>query len=161
MAMQKGLLIEQAGIALANVPANYSGTASTDLWIDMAGQEHMAWLIQTGAWAGGTAAVTLLQGTSIAGAGSKALAFANYYTKTLASDAITKVAAVSNTFNLDTANKLYIVEISAASLDLVNGFGFVALDIASPGSNNDYYSVIAIGSNERYLGALQAQSLLV
>lgn len=148
MAAPNFLIHENFNPLTVIVPANYSGAASTDLAISLKKAHAVAFYLTTGAWAGGTAAVTLLQGTAGAGTatltGSKALAFSSVWTKTLTDDTPTKVAVVSNTFNLDTANKTYIVEVPAASLDISNGFCTIALHVATPGSNADYYVCVAI-----------------
>lgn len=144
-------LIEYFRPVWACVPQNYSGTANTVKWANLKGYGRMAILIQTGAWAGGTAAVTLNQATSTAGAGSKALAFTSVYINTgAAPDTFTKTAVSSNTFNLDTANLLYWIEVVDSDLDTANGFNCVDVAIASPGANADFYGVIYLMGTARY-----------
>lgn len=148
-------LATRAQIVNTVYPANYTGAASTDLFISMKNASHVTFLVPTGAWAGGTAAVTVLQASAVAGTGSKAVAFDKMYTNATATTSATLVETTvsSNTFNLDTANALYVVEIDAAQLDTANGFDCVALHVATPGSNNDYYNVVAVlGAGVRYSG---------
>jgi len=147
-------MIEWLNVVWANEPKNYTGAASTDLYASLATYERILIAIQTGAWAGGTAAVTLKQATAPAGTSAKALNFAQYWTKTSATDVATKVTAVSNTFNLDTANELYLIEVVASDLDVANAFNSVAVDIASPGGNNDLYGVLYIMDSARYPQAI-------
>ena len=118
-------------------------------------------MISTGAWAGGTAAVTLLQATAVAGTSAKALAFDKVYTNATSTSSATLVETTvgSNTFNLDTANALYVVEVDTASMDVGNGFDCIALHVATPGSNNDYYAVTAITGVGRYTGATPPDAL--
>ena len=40
-----------------------------------------------------------------------------------------------------------MVQIDASQLDSANDFDFVQLNIASPGSNADFYSVVSVGMN--------------
>lgn len=136
--------------------ANYSGTAATTEWVSLAHYERAIVLIQTGAWAGGTAAVTLNEATAVAGTGSTALAFAYMYTNDGATTAptLTKTAVTSNTFNLDTANALYLIEVKADEMD--DGYDCFNVAVASPGANNDYYSITIILSGPRYLGDVDA-----
>ena len=116
--------------------------------------------IQTGAWAGGTAAVTLKQALTVAGGSSKALAFTSMWVNTAgAPDTFTKTAVVSNTFNLDTANLLYLIEVVASDLDVDNVFDCVGVNIASPGANADFYGTTYILGFPRYPADALATSL--
>jgi hypothetical protein len=56
----------------------------------------------------------------------------------------------SNTFNIGTANKLYVIEVDAETLDMNNAFDCVTVGIASPGANADFYGVTYILSGARY-----------
>ena len=96
-------------------------------------------LIQTGAiTASSTAAVTLQQATDTAGTSAKALGFTKMFTNdgNVSLDTLVETAVTSNTFNLDTANAVYQIEIDADELDTANGFTAFNLNIASPGSND-------------------------
>lgn len=135
--------------------ANYSSTAATTEWISMKGYTRCRFIIDTGAWAGGTAAVTLLQAINVAGSSSTALAFAQYYTGT--GDTLTRTSASSNTFNLAAADTKYVIEITDTALSETTAGvkrDCVAIAIASPGSNADYYAVIAELYGARYAGNL-------
>lgn len=44
-----------------------------------------------------------------------------------------------------------MIEIHADQLDVTNGYDWVALAIASPGANADYYAVVAELYGGRYL----------
>ncbi len=144
------LLVERLKVIWANAPANYTGAASTDKYVSLKKYGRILALILTGAWAAGTAAVTLLQATAVAGTGAKALAFDTMWTDTAATGTLVKTAVVSNTFNLAVANAAYVIDIDARTLDLANGFNSVAVDIASPGANADFYSVVYVLGDTRY-----------
>lgn len=135
----------------ANEPKNYTGAANTIQYVSMKLYGRLLIFIQTGAWAGGTAAVTLKQATAVAGTANKALAFTTMWVNTaVAPDTFTKTAVASNTFNLDTANLLYVIEVVDSDLDVGNAFDCVGVNIASPGSNADFYGAICLGGQPRY-----------
>lgn len=121
--------------------ASYASTAATTEWISMKTAHRMRFVIDTGAWAGGTAAVTLLQATNVSGSSSAALTFSEYWTGT--GDTLTRTTASSNTFNLAAANTKYVIEVKADDLDQANNRDCVAIAIASPGANADLYAVLA------------------
>ncbi len=145
------LLVEQAKIIGVNPgSSNMSGTAMTAKYVSMKNYGHLTILIHTGAWAGGTAAVTLSQAKDVSATDAKALAFSYQWTGTVASGALTRTAVTSDTFNLAAANTLYVIEVDADTLDRGSGFDCVTLAVASPGANNDYYSVDYILSEPRF-----------
>ena len=113
----------------------------------------MSIVIVSGAWAAGTAAVTLKQATAVAGTSAKALAFTDMWTDIASAGTFVKTAVVANTFNLGTANSMWIINIDDDMLDVDNGFDCVALDVASPGANNDYYSAVYLPSCARVVKA--------
>jgi hypothetical protein len=145
-------LIEQMKPVWANAPQNYTGSANTPLYVSMQLYERILILIQTGAWAGGTAAVTLNQAVDCNGTSAKAMNIDFVWINggTAAPDTFTKTPVVSNTFNLSAANTLYVIEAKATDLDVANGFCTMAVSIASPGSNNDFYGVTYIGAATRF-----------
>lgn len=127
---------------LGTAGANYTGSATTSDVISLKNYHRVAIKIYTYDWAGGTAAVTLKQATDVAATGAKALSFSYQYTNVSGSDdRLTQTAVTSNTFNLSAANKTHIIEIMGEDLDRANGFDCIRVDIASPGANNDFYSV--------------------
>ncbi len=134
----------------AALPANYNATALTQRFISMKYVPHVSIVIQTGAWATGTAAVTLEQATAVAGTSKKALAFTKMWTDKAAAGTLVETAVVGNTFNLDTADSQWVIEVDAETLDHVLGFDCLALTIATPGANDDYYSAEYVPSAIRY-----------
>lgn len=154
-------LIDNIKTVYAAPIQNYSGAAMTAFWVTMKQYNHITFYIDTGAWAGGTAAVTISQSTVVAGTNPKAVAFSNMWTNiaNTSSDVYVQTAVVSNTFNLNTANTMYIIELDGAQLDVTNNFACVTLNIASPGSNADFYSVLYQLSGSRYPQAALPTSL--
>lgn len=153
-------LAERMKLLRAGEPKSYSGAALADFYVSMKNYTNLTIMILTGAWAAGTAAVTLKQATAIAGTGAKALAFTDYWDDVTTSGTLVKKAAVSNTFNLDTANKLYVIEVDARMLDIAGGFDCVTLAVASPGANADFYAVGYILHGTRYEQATPPSALV-
>lgn len=162
--MPNTLLVENQKVVPISPPKSYSSIAAAVVWLSLKNYEHVTWIINTGLWPAGTAAVTVNQAKAVAGTSSKAVAFASMWVNTAAlADTYTKTAVTSNTFNLDTAGLTYIVEIEADALDVTGGFDCVSIAVASPGANADLYNIVAIlGSNtmSRYPGATQPTALL-
>lgn len=145
------LLVEQTKIIGVNPGStNMSGTAMTAKYVSLKNYGHLTIIIHTGAWAAGTAAVTLSQAKNVSAGSAKALGFGYQWTGTVASGALTRTAVTSDTFNLAAANTLHVIEVDADSLDRSNDFDCVTLAVASPGANNDYYNVDYILSEPRF-----------
>lgn len=110
-------------------------STSTSPWINMGKFPRVSILIS---FANATtvtgSAITLNQGNTIAGGGSKALAFTSYWSYTYTStqvDALAIQTASSNTFTTNATNStngLYVIEVLDTDLDLANGF--MALQVA-------------------------------
>jgi hypothetical protein len=145
------LLCQDCKIVEAIAPIDTTGAAQTGNHVSLKGYDHCTIIIQTGAWAGGTSAVTVQQSTVVAGTDDKALTFTAYYTNdgATATDTLTSTAC-SSTFNLDTANAMYVIEIDAASLDTDNNFDCIELNTATPGANADLVSAVYVLSKGRY-----------
>lgn len=137
-------------------PANYSGSAANGNYVSLKAYEHCTIVIQTGAWAAGTAAVTINKATDVSATNAEAMSFAYMYTNDGAAttDTLVKTTVTANTFNLDTANAMYVIEIDPADLGLNGTSGLpndcISLRVASPGANNDYYNALYILSGCRY-----------
>lgn len=153
-------LVEQVKLLRGAEPKNYTGAAMADAYVSLKNYQTLTIKISTGAWAGGTAAVTLSQATAVAGTGAKALAFTDYWDDTTTTGTLVKKAASSNTFNLAAANKSYVIHVDATMLDVAGGFDCVTLAVASPGANNDFYSVEYILSDARYQQATPPSALV-
>jgi len=149
------LFVEQNKLIGASAPADMSGKAMTAKYVSMKNYGHLTVVIKTGAWAGGTAAVTMVESTDVTNSLSDAqnLNLDYVWTGTVASGALTKTAVTSDTFNLAAANSFYVIELDADELDVDDGFDCVTVAIASPGANSDFYSVDYILSEPRYAGA--------
>lgn len=141
-------------------PKNYTGAACADKYVSLKNYGHMTVVIITGAWAGGTAAVTLKQATAVAGTGAKALAFPLQWNDAAESGTLVKTAVVANTFNLATANKMYVIEVPAESLDVDGGFDCVTLAVATPGANADFYGAIYVLPEAKYAQATPPSALV-
>lgn len=125
---------------------DHTGAATTSGYLPMKPYQTIVFQINVGAWAGGTAAVTLTEATTAAGGGAQALNLDRYWLSGTTGVAV-ETAVVSDTFNISAASKLIQIQVDAAELDSADDYDFVQLNIASPGSNADLYSVNAIGMN--------------
>lgn len=141
-------------IEVSSVPINTTGAASTGDYYSLKDCQGVVFVIVQGAWAGGTAAVTLKQAQAVAGTNAKALSMTEYYSKVALTGTVNVLTAVvADTFDLAaTANRITMVEVSAADLDRANGFDCVGIDVASPGANADLIAVLAILYGLRYGG---------
>ena len=101
----QGDLVKNAKIIPVSTPKDYDGSAGTNEFICMKNYQRVCWIIYTGAWAGGTAAVTVSQATSDGGT-TAAVTFTKMYTGT--TDSLTETTVTSNTFNLAAASTLYV-----------------------------------------------------
>jgi hypothetical protein len=143
--------VENNKIIGASAPANMTGTAMTAKYVSLKNYEHLTIIIKSGAWAGGTAAVTLAEATNVSAGSAQALGFDYQWTGTVASGALTKTAVTSDTFNISAANTFHVIEVDASELSA--GFDCITVAIASPGAKDDYYSVDYILSQPRYAQA--------
>jgi len=146
------LFLEKNQVEVIAVPIDTNGAAVASDWLSLKAFNRVTFIIQQGAWAGGTPAVTLEQATAVAGTGNKALAFTKKYSKVALTGTVwTEQAVTSNTFNLTaTANRMEAIEVVASDLDTSNAFTSVQLKIATPGANADLISVLAILSEPNY-----------
>lgn len=132
--------IELMQTEVAIVPKDITGAAQSGDYVSLKNYTGVVIVIQQGAWAGGTPAVTLHQAQDVAGTGEKVLSFTNRWTKVglVTSGTFVKTAVVNDTFNLpavaNTMNKIFI---ESAELDTDNGFDCLRVGIASPGVNAD------------------------
>ena len=136
---------ETVQTVVAVPPVNTTGAAQTGVWASLKDGARATIQIITGAWAGGTSAVTLQQATSAAGAGAKALGMTSYWLNsdhTASAVTLTKTAIVANTFNLTSANDICVIELDASDLDVTNGFCYFQVLTASPGANADYVTAV-------------------
>jgi hypothetical protein len=133
-------------------PKNWTGAASTGDYVSLKGYTNLTIFILSGAWAGGTAAVTVEQATAVAGTGTKALALTEMWMDTAATGTFVKTAVTSNTFNLGTANSVWVIELDARSLDIAGGFDCVTVKVATPGANADFYGALYVLHGARYQG---------
>ncbi|MEE9302148.1 MAG: hypothetical protein V3U84_00035 [Thiotrichaceae bacterium] len=136
--------VEEMQTKSSGVPKDWTGAASTSGYAPLKKFQKLYYLIQTGAWAAGTAAVTLTQATTSAGGSAKALEFDLYWLGGLA-DVMVETAVTSDTFDISAANKRIIIQVDASMIDSANDFDHVQLNIASPGANADFYSHWTLG----------------
>lgn len=152
--MSSKLLHEMLAIEDAQVPLDITGAGTAGRYVTLKDCQYIAFKIKTGAWAGGTAAVTVKQATDVTNSLSdeKAVTLDFYYIKGVTDTSWTKTTITSNTFNLSAASKIIMLYVNASDLDVANGFDCVRINIASPGSNADLLDVTMLAV-PRYQGA--------
>jgi len=147
--MQK--FLEGHQIESAILPVDTTGAAQSGDWMSLAKFGEIAVEIVQGAWAGGTSAVTLEQATDVSGTGAKALSFAEVFQKIAVTGTVwSKNAVASDTFDLDTANEISVIQVSAEALDTTNDFDCIRVKTASPGANATLLSANYILGKARY-----------
>lgn len=135
--------LQKATIEAAFVPVDMSSAANAGDWVSLENyRKCVAVLFGAAGTAGDDPVFKLQQATAADGTGAKDLTFTVVYQKvgTLASTAAwtrtTQTAATSYT-NAASAEsqKIMVVEIDAAELDVDNGFTFIQLSVADVGTN--------------------------
>lgn len=154
------LLVENTKIISAILPKDWTGAASTGDYVSLKNYAHLTIIIQTGAWAGGTSAITITQSLTVAAGSEKALAFTKQWNDVSTTGTLVETAVTSSTFTIGTANKLYVIEVDADTLDVAGGFDVVTVKGATPGSNADLYGAIYILSKPRYAQALPPSAII-
>lgn len=158
--MSRNLLVENDKVIWAIAPKDWTGAASVGDYVSMKNYPHLTIIIQTGAWAAGTAAITLTQSLTVAAGSEKALGFSWQWNDVAATGTLVKTAVTANTFTIGVANKLYVIEIDASSLDKANNFDVVTVKGATPGANADLYGAIYILSRSRYKDATPPSAII-
>ena len=144
MSATQSLVHEAVKVVTAILPINTTGAGQTGRYVNLKNAKKLAIVIQTGAWAGGTAAVTLRQAKDNADGSGKALGFSTMYTNIAdtTKDALVKTTVAANTFDVGTANGTWVIEVDPHDLDVANGFTHLRVATASPGANADLISAI-------------------
>ncbi|KKL95627.1 hypothetical protein LCGC14_1852690 [marine sediment metagenome] len=150
-------LLRATQLVQCSPPKDHTSAAAVTEWVSLKGYGHCTFYILTGAWAAGTAAVTLNEAPLVSGVGTQALAFNNMFTNDAAptSPLLVETAVASDTFNVDTALSTYVIEVDAS--ELTEGFDCLNCAIASPGANTDLYTLFAVLSEPRYSPAVGSQ----
>lgn len=137
-------------------------STSTTLWINMALYNHVTFILNVlNATTVTGSAITLNQAQSVAGTGSKALVYNNYFasaalfgSQVATADVMTQVTGVSGTFTTNATNStksLYAIEVHDTDLDLNNNFKCVQMALATGVATT--IGVIAVcGAPGRYTG---------
>ena len=128
---------ETVSFVEACAPIDANDGAQIGNMISMKGAAHCTIVIMTGTCGAGVA-VTLEQAVDVTDSPStsKALGFSYMWTNDGAAtaSALTKTAVTANTFNLDTAASMYVIEVPADTLDVDNGFDCFQIKLADPGA---------------------------
>ncbi len=145
-------LIEEAHVTQLATPAT-DAAGRTSAYVNMGLAQRVYLIAELAQGNAATVLLSVLQATSSAGAGVKALVntapiWANLDTTV---DAFTRVSPDAVTYTTDAAlkNKIVVFEVDADDLDIANGFKFVALSTGASNAAN-LTSILAIATNLRY-----------
>ena len=153
-------LLEITNPVIAIEVADYTSAPGVPDIVSMKNYNKCLILIQTGAWAAGTAAVTISECTAISGAaGAQDLEFEIMYSKLNTASAFTQNAVTADTFNLSAADTIYAIEIKTGDLTVEDGYDCIRLNVASPGANADFYGAQYIMYEPRHADATQADAI--
>lgn len=149
-------LVEMLGMESAVLPQDITGVAQTGDFVSLKDYARCAVILQQGAWAGGTPAVTLLQAKDVAGTDAKALGFETMWTKVaVTGTTFVETPVVADTFPLPAiANTMTVIDVEAHSLDTNNGFTCLRVHVATPGANADLLSAMYLLHGARYMQAV-------
>jgi len=145
-------LLENAMWISAGVPIDTTGAAFNGDYVNMQYAEELWVMLQQGAWAGGTPAVTMGQGTTAAGGSTAALTlFEAWNGVALTDDQYAPVTVTAGTFNL-TAVANTVTIIRARTADMTEGNKFLRCQVASPGANADLIAMSYVLTGLKYQG---------
>lgn len=150
----QGRILENCRVVPALLPKDITGAAQEGDWVSVKHWRRCLTVLQQGAWAGGTPAVTFEQATDAAGTGAKALAYSERWDATaLTDDTPARTAVASDTSNLaNAANGLMMVEHHQQDLDVAGGFTHLRVKVATPGANADLLAAFYLLGDGRYSG---------
>ncbi len=154
------LMVEEGQIVSGFLPVNLSTAANTGDYISMKAYHHLAVVFFKGAAgsSGQDPTLTIVQATTVGGAGAKALNFTTIYTKEAtvltATGSFTKVTqSAGNTYTSLTSSEkaaLWIVEFDGEDLDRDNDFDCVMASVADTGSWEQPGCVLYLLTDTRY-----------
>ena len=147
---------ETVNIIEAIAPVDINAAGATGNMISMKNAAHCTIIIKSGTWAAGTSAITVEQAVDVTDSTttSKAVAFTSMWTNdgVPTTSVLTKTTVTANTFNVDVALSMYVIEISADMLDVDNGYDCLQVLSATPGANACLLDATYILSGTRYSG---------
>ncbi len=156
------LLQEGAKIVVGLAPITPS--SSTPDYVSLKNYNRMtAIIVADNATSVTGTAVTLLQATTVAAGGEKALAFTKVWANADvgATDTLVETVVTSNTFTTattDNKNLLYVIDIDPASLDVDNAFDCVR--VGTGNAANTVVAVIYLLWDAKYAAATPPSAIL-
>jgi hypothetical protein len=136
----------------AAVPKDTTGAAYAGDYVNMSNAEELWIMIQQGAWAGGTPAVTIGSGTTAAGGTTAAVTdFEAWSGVALTDDQYAAVTVAAGTFSLTaTANTVTLIRVKASAIPA--GKKFLRVEVATPGANADLIAMSYLLTGIKYQG---------
>jgi hypothetical protein len=146
------------------VPHDITGAAHVGNYFSMKNYRHAKIILFSGAWAGGSSAITINRAKSVTGTSTEVwIKWDTVYVKannsayngedTSETQLFTKTDVTSYTKAMSAANEIWVIEFDAIELDYDGGdFDCFALLSASPSSNTDILGCIVELSQPRFAG---------
>ena len=137
-------------------PTDHTTSAADANYISMKGYDHCTIIINTGATMDDSAEVTINRALTVAAGGENAggVEFDYMWTNTadVTLSALTKTAVTSDTFSVDTALAMYVIEIPAASIkgSSTTEYDCIQLALDAPASGNNIYGATYLLWKGRY-----------
>lgn len=159
--------VEKAQLAAGFVPVNMATGANNSDWVSLKNYGRCAIIFFKGiGTAGQDPTITLLQATSVAGAGSKALnitrvdkkqgtdltTIGTFTTSTSGSPASNDTFATNTWTNSDLAEQqgIVVIDVKAEDLDIDNGFDVIRANVADVGTNSQIGGILYVLHEPRY-----------
>ena len=153
-------LIQEQKLVPAIYPQDINNVSTNGLWVSMKNYGHIQMVVQCGVINGSSTGfpVSVAQGTTVAGAGAKAVAFSNYWANGIEGDIWTNTAC-SDYFTVTATSdqKMFVIELDAAALDVDNGFDCVHLVFGLPSAHSAIVNAFYVLSKPRYTGDADSQ----
>lgn len=168
--MPVGEFFEYETIVPAFIPVDSQTGANAGIWVNMARYNRLTAVLYKAVGAGtDVPVISMLQATSSAGAGSKALNISRVWKKVGAASVltvesftlVTQAAGPTYTATGDAQDSaIYGISIRASDLDVQNGFNWVSMSLADTGSAGAQLAAgFYILSDPRYAGATMGAAL--
>lgn len=122
--------------------------------ISLKGWDHCTIILWTGTWAGDTNAVTVTQDVSVTPTSPQALVFTEYYTNAANTGSSTLAQiACAGTFDMDTSNAVYVIEIDGDELDTLNRYDCLSVVVTDAVKHDNPYAALYVLTKGRHRGA--------
>jgi hypothetical protein len=109
------LMVEKQKIYWAYEPKSWAGAAMTAKYVSLKNYNHLTVIIQSGANAGARA-IHMHKATNVSAGSAENLRITRMWTDIAVAGTLVETVVAANTFNINTANSIWVIEIDAADL---------------------------------------------